>query len=353
MQMANINIKAMKILPTFSQLKKLFPLTRKAEETIRKGREDVIGILTGKDKRLLVIAGPCSIHSYDEAIEIAKGLSEAAQKYSEKMVILMRVCCDKPRTKRDWCGWFSDPNLDGSHDIALGYKMGRKLMLEIAEMGLPIACELLTPNNFHVVSDVVSYAWIGARTITSPETRNAGSGLSVPVGIKNANVNDEITDALHAMDYVRHPGFFTGFNNGGRFCLISTKGNPHPNLILRGGKSGPNYKTDIVEGFVCELRKRELPDKVVVDCSHGNCEGDYKRQLEVLDYLINARVLGDENVVGVMIESYLKEGKQSKDLKLGVAGSRERVEPGLSVTDACISKSDLENALATMFQKLG
>lgn len=352
-RMTNIRIHAMEPLPTFNFLKELIPLTEKRQRIVEKGRLDVTNILGDTDKRLLVIAGPCSIHDYGETIEIAQKISTLAKKYSDKMVVLMRVCLDKPRTKKDWCGFLNDPKLDGSHDISFGYKNGRKLMGEILDMGLPIACELLTPINFHIVSDMVSYAWVGARTVASPETRNMSSGLSVPVGIKNPNSTDTITDALNAMEFVTQPGVFPGPDDDGIFCRILTRGNPNPNLILRGGKSGPNYRKEFISKFVQELRDRKLPDKIVVDCSHGNCEGDYKKQLEVFKYLIDQKAGGlNPNVVGVMIESYLDEGKQDKGLKLGESRSKEKVKPRLSVTDACISESDLENALTMAYQKL-
>ena len=352
-RMTNIRIHAMEQLPTFNTLKDLIPLSDVAQKTVEDGRTNVTNILRGHDKRLLVIAGPCSIHNRSEALEIASKMSILAKKYQDKIVIVMRVCLDKPRTKKDWCGFLNDPKLDGSHDISYGYRNGRKLMSEILEMGLPIACELLTPVNFHIVSDMVSYAWVGARTVASPETRNASSGLSVPVGIKNPNGSDNLADALNAMEFVTQPGVFPGPDDDGVFCRILTRGNPNPNLILRGGKSGPNYKGEFILKFVQELRDRKLPDKIVVDCSHGNCEGDHKKQLEVFKYLIDQKAGGlNPNVVGVMIESYLDEGKQDKGLKLGEPGSKEKVKPRLSVTDACISESDLENALAMAYQKL-
>ena len=351
--MINNNIKKVETLPTFNQLKEIFPLNDKSEETIQRGQEEVINILSGKDNRLLVIAGPCSIHSYEESIEIANNLNLLREKYKDKIVILMRVCLDKPRTKKDWCGFFNDPNLDGTCDISLGYKNGRKLMKEITEMGLPVACELLTPANFNMIKDFVSYAWVGARTITSPETRNASTSLIIPVGIKNSNKDDGISDVLNAMDFIRQPSVFPGINNDGILSRIETFGNLNTNLILRGGESGPNYITEKVSGFVQELKSRGLPDKIIVDCSHGNCEGNYHKQLKVLEYLIDQRVRElNPNVVGVMIESYLDEGKQDKGLKLGEPGSREKVKPRLSATDACISESDLEDALAVTFQKL-
>ncbi len=352
-RMTNIRIHAMERLPTFSFLNDLIPLTIKGQQTVERGRLDVTNILKGLDKRFLVIAGPCSIHDYREAIEIAYKINKLAEKYKDKIVVLMRVCLNKPRTKKDWCGYFNDPKLDGSCDMVYGYKNGRKLMSEIIEMGLPIACELLIPVDFHIVSDMVSYAWVGARTIASPETRNASSGLSVPVGIKNSNRTDDITDALNAIEFVTHPSTFSGPDDDGLPCRILTNGNPDPNLILRGGKSGSNYDTETVSGFVQELKSRRLPENIIVDCSHGNCEGDYHKQLEVFEYLVDQRVRGlNPNVVGVMIESYLDEGKQDKGLKLGELGSKEKVKPRLSVTDACISEIDLESALASAYLKL-
>jgi 3-deoxy-7-phosphoheptulonate synthase len=348
--MINNNIKKVETLPTFNQLKESFPLSSKSEETVQRGKEEVVKILLGEDNRFLVIAGPCSIHSYEEAIEIANSLNVLKEKYKDKIVILMRVCLDKPRTKKDWCGFFNDPSLDGTCDISSGYKEGRRLMSEITEMGLPIACELLTPANFNMIKDFVSYAWVGARTITSPETRNASTGLSIPVGIKNSNKDDSISDVLNAMDFIRQPSIFPTISDDGIFSKIETLGNLNTNLILRGGKSGPNYQTENVTGFVEDLNKLNLPNKIIVDCSHGNCEGDYKKQIDVVDYLIKERGSGvSNNVVGIMIESYIDGGKQNKDLKLGKIDSKEKIEPRLSLTDACISESDLEKVLEGIY----
>jgi 3-deoxy-7-phosphoheptulonate synthase len=349
-RMTNIRIHAMEQLPTFNNLKDLIPLSDIAQRTVENGRMDVTNILRGVDNRLLVIAGPCSIHDYQEAIEIASKMSVLAKKYKDKIIVVMRVCLDKPRTKKDWCGFLNDPKLNGTHDIAYGYKNGRKLMGEILEMGLPIACELLTPVNFHIMSDMVSYAWVGARTVASPETRNASSGLSVPVGIKNPNGTDTITDALNAMEFVTQPGVFPGPDDDGVFCRIMTIGNPNPNLILRGGKSGPNYKEDFVSKAVQELRVKKLPDKIIVDCSHGNCEGDYNKQVEVAMYIVNQRVSSNQDVVGLMIESYLDEGRQA--VKLGEHDSKGKVKPRLSVTDACISQDQLDSLLEEAYKLL-
>jgi 3-deoxy-7-phosphoheptulonate synthase len=349
-RMTNIRIHAMEQLPTFNTLKDLIPLSDVAQKTVEDGRTNVTNILRGHDKRLLVIAGPCSIHNRSEALEIASKMSILAKKYQDKIVIVMRVCLDKPRTKKDWCGFLNDPKLDGSHDISYGYRNGRKLMSEILEMGLPIACELLTPVNFHIVSDMVSYAWVGARTVASPETRNASSGLSVPVGIKNPNGSDNLADALNAMEFVTQPGVFPGPDDDGVFCRILTNGNPDPNLILRGGKSGPNYAKEFIDKAVLELRSRKLPDKIIVDCSHGNCDGDYNKQLDVAMYIVDQRISGNQDVVGLMIESYLDEGRQT--VKLGERDSAGKIKPRFSVTDSCISEGSLELLLEKIYKLL-
>lgn len=355
--MANVRIKKMERLPTFNQLQRLFPLSSVARRTVEKGRKDIINILSGIDKRLLVLVGPCSVHDYDEMLEISYRNSLLAKKYIDKMVLVERVCLDKPRTKKDWPGFLNDPKLDGTYDIPFGYKRGAKLMSKILDMELAISCEVLTPISFHILSNRVSFSWVGARTVTSPDVRNAASGVrntasgvSVPIGIKNSNGSDNITDALNAMEFVTKPGVFPGPDDDGVCCRVVTKGNPNPVLILRGAKSGPNYKEEFVSMAVQELKKRGLSEKIIVDCSHGNCGGDYRKQVDVARDVVRQRVSGNHNLVGLMFEGYHEGGKQT--VKLGEKDSRKKVKPRLSVTDACLPQDDLEKLLEEIYLTL-
>jgi 3-deoxy-7-phosphoheptulonate synthase len=339
--MSNTQIKIKGKLPTFNELQKELPLSETAKNQILLARDTVENILTGKDGRILLIVGPCSIHNVDEAYQYAKLLKTWAEKHPQAFV-MMRVCCDKPRTKKDWRGIFNDPNLDGSHDLAKGFRISRKLMVDICELGLPIACEALSPANFHVVSDIVSYAWVGARTGSSPDVREMTSGLSMPVGVKNSNESDSLDSALHAIDFARHSSTFAGPDNDGVMSIIETTGNTCPHLILRGGKSGPNYGKDKQIEAVEALTKSHLIYRFVVDISHGNCNKDYLKQIQVLQELVKCRT---PQMVGVMVESYLNSGKQNGCL-LGTPEGPFGLKPGLSVTDACLGWDETAMALS-------
>ncbi|MEI8339676.1 MAG: 3-deoxy-7-phosphoheptulonate synthase [bacterium] len=338
--MSNTRVKFGSPLPTFNQLKKEIPLSESLKEQILRQRREVEDVLDGKDIRKILIIGPCSIHNVKEALEYAKLLADWASRHPE-VIVLMRVCCDKPRTKKDWRGLFNDPKLDGSHDLALGLRMSRKLMVDIATLGLGIATEALSPNNFHVISDIVVYAWVGARTGNSPDIREMTSGLSMPVGIKNPNDSTNLSNAIHAIDFARHPSVFSNPNDDGVMSIVETSGNQYSHMILRGNSSGPNYDIINQEGVVSAMKKANLNPRFIVDTSHGNCNKQYEKQKDVLAELA---LVHNQYLVGIMVESYLEADKQDSS-KLGTPEGPTSLKPNQSVTDGCLSWKETEVAL--------
>ena len=348
--MINVNIMKEEVLPSFDELSKEIPLSEPAQNTIFNGRNSVIKHLQGKteSKEILVIVGPCSVHNTDEAYEYAVRLSDLKKKLGKHITILMRVCGDKPRTRRGWGGFMKDPHLDGTADVTFGLREMRKLMLRINELGVPVATEALNPIAFNIISDLVSYAWIGARTISDPEKRALATGISVPIGLKNPD-QGKLSVAIDAIDCVGQPGIFIGTNEDGRAAKIITAGNPYPHLILRGskdidGNNHPNYDSDSIKKSCTELAKEGFINRVIVDCSHGNCNGDYLNQIKVAKSLKDQINGGETGIAGLMLESYFKGGKQDSK-KLGTPDGASSVLPEISVTDACLSWEDTETLI--------
>jgi 3-deoxy-7-phosphoheptulonate synthase len=303
-----------------------------------KSRKVIQDIILGKDKRILLISGPCSVHNYEETLEWAKSLSVLMKVKQNKFFHVMRVCFDKPRTRKDWEGYMTDPYLNDTCDMAHGSMMVRRLMLEILELGVPIACEMLWIDNYNLVSDMVSYAWIGARTMNSPNTRRDACSITAPVGVKNSNSKDTFDDAINALDVVTKPGFMACAGDDGYRSRIPTKGNKLAHIILRGGSSGPNYSRDHVAKACEELRVAGFINRVLIDCSHGNVNGEYLKQLDIFQDIVCRIEKGEKGIIGMMMEVYLDGDKQS--IKLGRPDSPQQVKPRLSVTDKCLSFED-------------
>ncbi|MEI6420154.1 MAG: 3-deoxy-7-phosphoheptulonate synthase [bacterium] len=332
------------LLPTFNTLKTILPLTAELASFVKVSTEEIKNILAGKSDKILLLTGPCSIHNYSEAIKIAEELVKIQTQFPQYF-IAMRVCCDKPRTKKDWEGYFNDPDLDGTCDIAKGLTESRRLILDILKLGLPVACEVLNPLSHFAIADLYSYTWIGARTATAPFLRNYASGLNTPIGVKNSNEGDSFVSAINAIDYITHPSIYSGVNEEGQLAKIETVGNKLGHLILRGNKSGPNYSEEFVTSAVNELTTRNLPTRLVIDCSHGNCEGDYKKQISVFDNVIIRIKNGEKNIAGLMLEVYLQDGKQDSKCRLGTPQALQCLLPNTSATDACISIEQLVQTL--------
>ena len=306
------------------------PLEVGAAQTVSDTRLRIQGILSGEDRRLLVIVGPCSVHDVDAARDYARRLAPLRERHSGELEVVMRVYFEKPRTTVGWKGLINDPHLDGSYDINTGLRLSRGLLLDLAREGMPTATELLDPVVPQYIADLISWTAIGARTTESQTHREMASGLSMPIGYKNST-DGSVTIAINAMQAASKPHHFLGINQGGQASIVSTTGNPYGHLVLRGGNRGTNYHPEAIVSAAAELSKAGLPDRLMVDCSHGNSNKDYRRQGEVLDAVADQVRQGSTHVMGVMLESHLVEGNQK------LSADRAAMTYGQSVTDACIS----------------
>lgn len=301
-----------------------------ASTTVRAGRTGAVDILGGNDDRLLVVVGPCSVHDSAAAMDYARRLASKAEELRDDLHIVMRVYFEKPRTSLGWKGLLNDPHLDGTFDIDSGLRIGRKLLLDISELGLPVGCEFLDPIMPQYISDLVSYGAIGARTAASQVHRQLCSALSMPVGIKNSTDGD-VQVAVDGTRAAAASHVFPGTDLDGRAALVETAGNPDCHVILRGGTDGPNYDAETVADTTARLRKAGLPERVVVDASHGNSSKDHEKQVDVVTNICARIASEEEGVVGVMLESFLEAGRQNLTL-----GRANELTYGKSITDACL-----------------
>ncbi|MCG6297076.1 3-deoxy-7-phosphoheptulonate synthase AroG [Vibrio vulnificus] len=323
------------LLPPVAVLEK-YPATETASSTTFQSRNDIHNILIGKDDRLLVIVGPCSIHDPVAAVEYGKRLKTLRDELKGELEIVMRVYFEKPRTTVGWKGLINDPYLNDTYKLNDGLRMGRKLLLDLTDMGLPTASEFLDMITPQYVADLISWGAIGARTTESQVHRELASGLSCPVGFKNGtDGNIKIaSDAIRSASASHH---FLSVTNYGHSAIVETAGNPDCHILLRGGKE-PNYSAAHVSAVKEELATSGLPQKVMIDFSHANSSKQYKRQMLVADDVSEQLAAGEEAIFGVMIESHLVEGRQ--DLVDGKAATY-----GQSITDACIGWEDTETVL--------
>ncbi|MCY4265631.1 MAG: 3-deoxy-7-phosphoheptulonate synthase [Gammaproteobacteria bacterium] len=340
----NLHITGHELLPPPDEVKKEFHLQGNALKTVKEGHRQVKGILDRKESRLIVVVGPCSIHNPEEALEYALRLKPIADELSNELLILMRVYFEKPRTSVGWDGLIYDPYLDGSHRIDQGIRIGRKLMLEIAEIGLPIAIEALDLISPQYLQDLVSWTAIGARTTESPTHRKLASGISSAIGFKN-NVDGDVMVAINAIRSASANHSFISVTGEGRAAVFRTEGNPHCHVILRGGKS-PNFDADSVQRCEEELCKAGHNENIMIDCSHGNSQKNHNRQLDVLDSIALQLGQGNKSIIGVMLESNLEEGNQP------IPEDLQEIRRGVSITDACISWETTEIALRDFAEKV-
>lgn len=340
----NVNISDEKVLMTPTELKTEFPLSDKGAEFISKSRKTISDIIHKKDHRLLVVCGPCSIHDVDAAIEYAKKLKLLADKVSDSLYIVMRVYFEKPRTTVGWKGLINDPHMDGSFDIETGLKIARKLLLDLTEIGLPLATEALDPNSPQYLGDLFSWSAIGARTTESQTHREMASGLSMAVGFKNGT-DGNLGTAINALSSASMPHSFVGINQQGQVALLQTQGNPDGHIILRGGKC-PNYSAEDILECEKQLIKAKVEPSLMVDCSHGNSNKDYRQQPVVAKVVADQIVAGNRSITGIMLESHLCEGNQSSELP------RSEMKYGVSVTDSCIAWETTENLLNELASQL-
>ncbi len=314
------------------------PLQSGAVETVRRGRRAAEAILDGSDDRLLVVAGPCSIHDPEAALDYAGRLLPLAKRYADDLHVLMRVYFEKPRTVVGWKGLINDPKLDGSFEINTGLRVGRRLLADLAEMGLPVGAEFLDTIIPQFIADAIAWSAIGARTTESQVHRELASGLSMPVGFKNGT-GGNVQMAIDAVRSARVPHWFPSVTKQGVTAIFQTTGNPFAHVILRGGsRTGPNYAADAVAPVLEQLEALGLPPRVVIDCSHGNSGKDHTRQPEVARNLADQIEAGQRGIAGVMLESHLVAGKQAHD------PGGDNVY-GQSITDGCIDLATTDAVL--------
>lgn len=330
-------IESIVAIPSPASLSQQLPLEPAQAQSVVSYRQSISDIIHGKDRRQLVIVGPCSIHDPKAAIEYAQRLKGLRTQYSTSLEIVMRVYFEKPRTIVGWKGFINDPNMDGSYEIAKGLYNARQLLLEITAMGMPVACEFLDAATGQFYADTVSWGAIGARTTESQVHRELASGLSCPVGFKNGT-NGNIDIAIDAMQAASHPHAFISPDPTGQIALYRTSGNSDAHLILRGG-TRPNYHTQDVAAAMAKQNNAGLSQRLLIDCSHANSAKDFKRQAMVLNDV--ATRLGDEihHIGGVMLESHLVDGNQKLD-------TNKSLTYGQSITDACIGWEETETLLA-------
>ena len=344
-KLLDTNIESSHVLMTPLQIKEKLPLTESVAKTVLQGRQDIQNILDGKDSRKFIIVGPCSIHDANAAEDYAEKLKVLADRVRDKLLIVMRVYFEKPRTTVGWKGLINDPDLNDSFNIEKGLLAARSLLIKFAELGLPTATETLDPITPRYLAELISWSAIGARTTESQTHREMASGLSMPVGFKNGT-DGNIQVALDAIQSSRTPHHFLGINEVGETSTFKTRGNLHGHIILRGGNGNPNFDAATVTRVEEKLKSLNLPQRIVIDCSHGNSNKNHKAQAWVLGDIIQQIVDGNQSIVGMMLESNLHEGNQK------IPSNLEELKYGVSVTDKCLSWEETEKIILAAYEKL-
>lgn len=329
----NLRVRELKKLRSPELLKKELPLSDTLVEKVLMDRETVQRIMHHEDDRLLVIIGPCSIHDPIAALDYAKRLADLAERVKDKYFIVMRVYFEKPRTTVGWKGFINDPLLDNSYDMEMGLFNARKLLIDIANLGLPIATEFLDPIIPQYIADLITWSAVGARTTESQTHREMASGLSMPIGFKNAT-DGNIQIAINAIQSASTAHSFLGIDQGGHTAIVMTTGNPNTHLVLRGGERQPNFEFPEVTYAACKLKDAGLDPSIIVDCSHANAHKIARNQIAVFKDILKQRQSEDCPITGTMIESFLEEGNQKIS---------DQLTYGLSITDACIDWETTEN----------
>lgn len=341
----DLNIASNEVLITPAQLKTKIPLTPAAQATISNSRQVIRDILDGKDQRLFIVIGPCSIHDVEAAKDYAQRLKKLAEEVSDTLYLVMRVYFEKPRTTVGWKGLINDPYLDDSFKIEDGLHIGRQLLRDLSEMGLPTATEALDPISPQYLQDLISWSAIGARTTESQTHREMSSGLSSAVGFKNGT-DGSLTVAINALQSVSSPHRFLGINQDGQVSIVTTKGNKYGHVVLRGGNGKPNYDSVSVSLCEKELQKAGVPLNIMVDCSHANSNKDPGLQPLVMDNVANQILEGNNSIIGLMVESHIGWGNQS------IPQDLSQLQYGVSVTDACIDWDTTVSSIRSMHAKL-
>ncbi|MFG3342044.1 3-deoxy-7-phosphoheptulonate synthase [Glycomyces sp. NPDC048151] len=341
-QTNDLRVTAFQPLVAPAALRAELPLGDERAALVERTRREVEHVLAGTDDRLLVVVGPCSVHDPAAAKDYAQRLAAATAGLGDALMVVMRVYFEKPRTTVGWKGLINDPHLDGTHDVELGLRLARRVLLDVLDTGLPVGCEFLEPTSPQHIADAVSWGAIGARTTESQVHRQLASGLSMPIGFKNTTDGD-LTSAIDGCRAAAGDHVFFGVDEDGRASIVSTSGNPDCHIILRGGRGGPNYSPEDVRDGLALLAKHGMPQRLVVDASHANSGKDHVRQAEVVRELAARIAAGEQGIAGLMIESFIEPGRQEP-------APLETLEYGKSVTDACVGWDETEallNELAT------
>ena len=346
LQAKDVNVVSNNALIRPSELETRIPLSSDAESTVLEGRRQLEAVLNHEDDRFVVMVGPCSIHDHSAALDYAERLKPLAEQVSDRIMVVMRVYFEKPRTTIGWKGLIYDPNLNDTYQIEDGLHRARRLLMEISEAGLYSATEFLDPIVPQYVADLVTWAAIGARTTESQTHRQMASGLSMPVGFKNGTDGDPQT-AVDALVAAATPQAFLGIDHDGQASIVETRGNRNCHLVMRGGRSGTNFDARSIATAAEALRKADAPANIVVDCSHGNSNKDHTRQHIAFEDVVNQRTAGNDNLVGVMLESNINAGAQ----KLGPDPAA--LEYGISITDSCIGWDETVELLEWAYDKMG
>ncbi|MFW0796162.1 3-deoxy-7-phosphoheptulonate synthase [Gordonia sp. CPCC 205515] len=325
-------IKSFRSIPSPDTIRAELPLTARRALAVQADRDEIAEILAGRDDRLLVVVGPCSVHDPIAAIDYARRLAPLATQHADRLKIVMRVYFEKPRTTVGWKGLINDPGMDGTFDVERGLRTARSLLLDIIDLGLPVGCEFLEPTSPQYIADAVAWGAIGARTTESQVHRQLASGLSMPIGFKNGT-DGNIQVAIDGVNAAAAQHVFFGVDDFGHGAVVETAGNADCHVILRGGTAGPNYDADSIATAVTALAKATLPQRVMIDCSHANSGKDHVRQAAVAEEIAatiraTRKAGGAATISGVMLESFLEPGAQSTDARPLVYGQ--------SVTDKCM-----------------
>ncbi|MGA0242692.1 MAG: 3-deoxy-7-phosphoheptulonate synthase [Candidatus Marinamargulisbacteria bacterium] len=338
----NTHIESIDSIISPDELKKQCPVHETARTTVIETRQTIQNILSGTDSRPLVIVGPCSLHDPDAAIEYAQKLAPYVKKYHHKVQIIMRTYFEKPRTNIGWKGLINDPDLNGKNNIEVGLQTARNLLLAILDLGVGTGSELLDPILPQYYADLVCWASIGARTSESQTHREMASGLSMPIGFKNAT-DGNVDVALHAIQACQHPHSFIGVTQNGHIARVQSNGNPNAHLIIRGGANGPNYSSVQMEEHIEKIDASSINSRILVDCSHGNSRKKAENQHKVVNSILNQIANGNTHIMGIMIESFLAHGNQSIQ--------SPSLTYGQSITDECIGWSETEDLLGTIYDR--
>lgn len=341
----NVNISSVDTLIKPHQLKAAIPASDKVKSTVETGRQTVRDILDGKDHRLIVVIGPCSIHDINSAKEYAERLKALADELNDTLYIILRVYFEKPRTTVGWKGLINDPDLNDSFNIEKGLHTARQLLVDIAEIGLSSATEALDPISPQYLQDLIAWSAIGARTTESQTHREMSSGLSSPVGFKNGT-DGSLGVAVNALLSVKHPHSFLGINQQGEVSVINTSGNAYGHVVLRGGGGKPNYDSVNVALAEQALEKASIKPNIMIDTSHSNSNKDPALQPLVMTNVTNQIIEGNNSIIGLMVESHLNWGNQK------LTANKDDLAYGVSITDACIDWETTENSLRDMAEKL-